>query len=190
MKLARHIELHDAREGNEAVEHGTPVTTSQSEPGGGLANTREGQMELLPCPFCGKTPILSSRPGINHCGRDWSIQCATPGCFNFVTTSSRYRSELIATWNKRPPSLPAVPDVKEEEKTLEEPRDVAANTRQGQTELLGVVKAAYLKHHCGLDNVGWDALGDMMQNALCNTMGDTEFQRWLEENTNDTNTGN
>ena len=65
-----------------------------------------------------------------------------------------------------------------------EPGAVRANTVLApQMELLGVVKAAYLKHHCGLDNVGWEALSDMMCNALCNAMGDTEFQRWLEENT-------
>lgn len=58
-----------------------------------------------------------------------------------------------------------------------------ATTMKGQTELLGVVKAAYLKHHCGLDNVGWEQLSNMMCDALCNAMGDTQFQRWLEENT-------
>lgn len=63
----------------------------------------------------------------------------------------------------------------------EPPSDHVEATRQ--KELLNVVKAAYLKHHCGQDNVGWNKLSDMMCDALCNAMGDVGFQRWLDENT-------
>lgn len=65
------------------------------------ATTRHGQNELLPCPHCGETPTLRSRLSANHRDRDWSITCETPGCFNFVTTGSRYKIELVASWNKR-----------------------------------------------------------------------------------------
>jgi hypothetical protein len=92
-------------------------------------------MELLPCPHCGKTPRLHSLPGVSHAGRDWNIHCDTAGCFNYITEDSRYKDMLISAWNKRAPSLPALPDIKEEEKTLEEPGDVAANTVQGPMEL-------------------------------------------------------
>jgi hypothetical protein len=61
----------------------------------------KGQNVLLPCPHCGKTPTLHSRPGVNHAGRDWNIHCDTGGCFNYVTEDSRYRSELITMWNRR-----------------------------------------------------------------------------------------
>jgi hypothetical protein len=52
-----------------------------------------------------------------------------------------------------------------------------------ETELLRVVKAAYLKHHVGKDDIGWDKLADMMQNALCNAMGDDAFCSWLDSET-------
>ena len=42
------------------------------------------------------------------------------------------------------------------------------------------LKAAYLKHHVGVDDVGWDELGDQLETALCELLGDDGFVRWLE----------
>jgi hypothetical protein len=47
--------------------------------------------------------------------------------------------------------------------------------------LLKALQQCYLKHHCNYDDVGWDELSDIMQCALCETMGDTEFVEWGEK---------
>ncbi len=48
-------------------------------------------------------------------------------------------------------------------------------------DLLEAVKLAYRKHHIGDDSVGWEELSGKLCDALCNTMGDTGFQKWLDE---------
>jgi hypothetical protein len=40
---------------------------------------------------------------------------------------------------------------------------------------------AYRKHVLNDESIGWDELGDALQNALCNYMGDGSFQSWLNE---------
>jgi cytochrome c553 len=50
-----------------------------------------------------------------------------------------------------------------------------------ESPLLKAVKAAYRKHHLGDDSIGWDELSEIMLNALCNAMGDEEFNRWIKE---------
>jgi hypothetical protein len=50
-------------------------------------------------------------------------------------------------------------------------------------QALDVLKAAYLKHHVGVDDIGWEKLSDMMCNALCEIMGDRQFQEWLSKET-------
>lgn len=47
------------------------------------------------------------------------------------------------------------------------------------SDLLAVVKLAYRKHHLGSLDVGWEELSTRLCDALCNAMGDEEFQRWL-----------
>lgn len=47
--------------------------------------------------------------------------------------------------------------------------------------LLNAVKMAYRKHHLGDTEIGWDELSDMLLDALCELMGDEEFNRWLKE---------
>jgi hypothetical protein len=56
-----------------------------------------------------------------------------------------------------------------------------AHQQPSATELLDVLKAMYLKHHCGYDDEGWNTLGDRMQNVLCNAMGDNVFCKWMDE---------
>jgi hypothetical protein len=48
--------------------------------------------------------------------------------------------------------------------------------------LLGAVKYAYRKHHLGDQNIGWDELSDILQQALCETMTDKGYQEWVEKN--------
>jgi len=52
-------------------------------------------------------------------------------------------------------------------------------------DLLSACKLAYRKHHLGDDSIGWDELSDALCNALCNEMGDTEFQKWLSSQIDD-----
>lgn len=48
------------------------------------------------------------------------------------------------------------------------------------TELLDILKRMYVKHHPNIDNEGWEKLSDAMQCVLRDTMGDQEFQLWIE----------
>lgn len=46
--------------------------------------------------------------------------------------------------------------------------------------LLRMVKMCYRKHILGDDSIGWQQLEDTLLNALCNDMGDEEYQKWAE----------
>lgn len=46
-------------------------------------------------------------------------------------------------------------------------------------DLLYACKMAYRKHHLNDDSIGWNELSDILQEALCNAMGDSEFILWL-----------
>ncbi len=52
-------------------------------------------------------------------------------------------------------------------------------------KLLDAAQLAYRKHHLGDENVGWDELGNELQAALCEAMGDKGFQAWLKEQANE-----
>jgi len=43
------------------------------------------------------------------------------------------------------------------------------------------LQAAYRKHHLGDESIGWEELGEALQNALCAIMGDTGYQEWMKE---------
>lgn len=47
------------------------------------------------------------------------------------------------------------------------------------SDFLSTLKMAYRKHCLGDESVGWNELGDRLCDALCNAMGDREFQKWL-----------
>lgn len=68
---------------------------------------------------------------------------------------------------------------KKQELLLENARIVAEieNERDALCEL---VKLVYRKHHLGDETIGWNELSDMLCDGLCNTMGDTIFQEWLQ----------
>lgn len=45
-------------------------------------------------------------------------------------------------------------------------------------KLLHAVQMAYRKHHLDDDSIGWEELGNILLDALCETMGDEEFIKW------------
>lgn len=47
--------------------------------------------------------------------------------------------------------------------------------------LLDAVKMAYRKHHLEDRSIGWEELGNHLMSALCEAMGDQEFQKWLTD---------
>jgi hypothetical protein len=51
--------------------------------------------------------------------------------------------------------------------------------RKNNNVLLIAVKACYLKHHLNSDAFGWDEISEILQNALCNELGDKGYQDWL-----------
>ena len=42
------------------------------------------------------------------------------------------------------------------------------------------LKTVYQKHVCGHDNIGWEELGTMTHDLLCNLIGDKEFKKWSD----------
>lgn len=50
-----------------------------------------------------------------------------------------------------------------------------------KAQTIDALKSAYLKHNTGDDSIGWDELRDILCDALCNEIGDKEFQKWLKE---------
>jgi len=51
----------------------------------------------------------------------------------------------------------------------------------GMMDLLNACKLAYRKHWLDDDSIGWDELGDILCDAICNSIGDDAFQQWLED---------
>ena len=45
--------------------------------------------------------------------------------------------------------------------------------------VLEALQAAYKKHYALCDDIGWEELSDLLQDALCELMGDTGFQKWV-----------
>jgi hypothetical protein len=46
--------------------------------------------------------------------------------------------------------------------------------------LLDAAQWAYRKHHLNDDTMGWDELGNLLCNVLCDVMGDDGFVNWKE----------
>ena len=51
---------------------------------------------------------------------------------------------------------------------------------QVKDKLLNAVQMAYRKHSLADENIGWDELGNILLNALCEAMTDEGFQKWLK----------
>ena len=54
------------------------------------------------------------------------------------------------------------------------------NYKSNEGVLLEAVKACYMKHQLDSDVFGWEEIGTILLDALCNTLGDKGFQEWLE----------
>lgn len=46
--------------------------------------------------------------------------------------------------------------------------------------LLHAVLCAYAKHQLDCENIGWDQLGDILWNVICNELGDSEAMAWTD----------
>jgi hypothetical protein len=46
-------------------------------------------------------------------------------------------------------------------------------------EFLTACQMAYRKHHLDDQSIGWEEMSDVLQDAICNAMGDKEFNEWL-----------
>lgn len=46
--------------------------------------------------------------------------------------------------------------------------------------LLHAVLCAYAKHHLDREEIGWNDLGDILMNAICNEIGDEAFCAWID----------
>lgn len=63
--------------------------------------------KLLPCPFCGMTPVVTSydykTPKGTVLHRQWRVECEYHGCEVQPTADWHYmsREEAIAAWNRR-----------------------------------------------------------------------------------------
>jgi hypothetical protein len=47
--------------------------------------------------------------------------------------------------------------------------------------LLEVCQQAYLKHVMGVDEIGWNELGDNLNSALVSVMGESEYNKWMDK---------
>jgi hypothetical protein len=55
------------------------------------------------------------------------------------------------------------------------------NENTGRNDrLLHAVLCAYAKHHLDCDDIGWVELGDILHAAICETIGDEAYCRWVE----------
>lgn len=60
------------------------------------------------------------------------------------------------------------------------------NVAAGRNDrLLHAVLCAYAKHHLDNEDIGWRQLGDILMSAICNEIGDDNFQCWIEAMTNE-----
>lgn len=55
------------------------------------------------------------------------------------------------------------------------------NQQDGRNDrLLHAVLCAYVKHVMGIDDIGWNELGDILHSVICNEIGDDNYQRWVD----------
>jgi hypothetical protein len=54
------------------------------------------------------------------------------------------------------------------------------NKMDAKDRLLHACLCAYQKHHCGNEDIRWSELGDILHNAICETVGDDTFVAWNE----------
>ena len=53
------------------------------------------------------------------------------------------------------------------------------NVHAGRNDrLLHAVLCAYAKHHLECPDIGWQQLGEILHDAICNEIGDKEYLAW------------
>ncbi len=73
------------------------------------------------------------------------------------------------------------PDLLSGMQALKKPNYHALNVHTGRNDrLLHAALCAYAKHTLLGDSIGWDELGDILHNAICNEIGDDAFCAWLD----------
>lgn len=66
-------------------------------------------------------------------------------------------------------------------KALTHPNFHKLNEHDGRNDrLLHAVLCAYVKHHLGSEEIGWEKLGEILHDVICNELGDDEYCDWLE----------
>lgn len=66
-------------------------------------------------------------------------------------------------------------------KALTEPNYHDLNVHAGRNDrLLHAVLCAYAKHHLDCPDIGWNKLGDILHDAICNEIGDENYIAWAE----------
>ena len=64
-------------------------------------------------------------------------------------------------------------------KALKHPNFHKLNEHAGRNDrLLHAVLCAYVKHHMGSDEFGWQELSGILHDAICNEIGDVEYLAW------------
>lgn len=54
------------------------------------------------------------------------------------------------------------------------------NVHAGRNDrLLHAVLCAYAKHALNAEDIGWEELGDILQSAICNEIGEDTFGAWI-----------
>ena len=67
-----------------------------------------------------------------------------------------------------------------EELAISRPTEQPTRSLYVSERLFHAVLLCYLKHHKMQDCIGWDKLGDVLHNAICEAAGDDAYCRWLE----------
>jgi len=159
-------------------------------------------MKLLPCPFCGKTDAVEVMQEADSCSvyhGSYQVVCNTRsgGC---GSTSGYYTTieDAIKAWNKRNMETKMIT----QEEALSVLTALSWNPRRDEQDAiefnqaisvfasfihlhgvhhriaLDALQAAYRKHHYGDDTVGWDELGNKLNNAVCTLMGEEGAYSW------------
>ena len=65
--------------------------------------------------------------------------------------------------------------------SLTKPDFHALNKHDGRNDrLMHAVLCAYSKHHLDCPEIGWNKLGDILHDVICNEIGDDEYIAWAE----------
>ena len=57
-------------------------------------------------------------------------------------------------------------------------KEVIEQLQAERNELLRTVQLVYRKHCMEYDGIGWDQLGGILLDALCNVMGSEGYEKW------------